>query len=61
MNKFATTEEEIVSMSLRLAGAGTQIGLSESDIMGLSAALSSVGIRAEMGRSNCPATWEQAA
>lgn len=48
-------------MSLRLAGAGTQIGLSESDIMGLSAALSSVGIRAEMGRSNCPATWEQAA
>lgn len=50
-NNFATTESEIVEMSLRLAGAGAQIGMSEADIMGLSAALSSVGIRAEMGGS----------
>lgn len=50
-NKFATTEGEIVEMALRLAGAGAQVGMSEADIMGLSAALSSVGIQAEMGGS----------
>lgn len=50
-NNFATTEQEIVDMSLRLAGAGTQIGLSEGEILGLATALSSVGIRAEQGGS----------
>lgn len=51
MNNFATTESEIVEMSLRLAGAGTQIGLSEAQIMSFAAALSSVGIQAEAGGS----------
>ncbi|API89438.1 phage tail tape measure protein [Marinilactibacillus sp. 15R] len=50
-NNFATTEAEISEMALRLAGAGSQIGLSQADILGLSAALSSVGIEAEMGGS----------
>ena len=50
-NNFATTESEITEMSLRLAGAGTQIGLSQADIVGLATALSSVGIEAEMGGS----------
>lgn len=50
-NNFATTESEISAMAMRLAGAGAQIGLSESDILGLSAALTSVGIEAEMGGS----------
>lgn len=50
-NNFATTESEITAMAMRLSGAGAQIGLSEADIMGLSAALSSVGIKAEMGGS----------
>ncbi|HFC9227359.1 phage tail tape measure protein [Enterococcus faecium] len=50
-NNFATTESEITEMALRLAGAGSQIGLSQGDILGLSAALSSVGIEAEMGGS----------
>lgn len=50
-NNFATTEGEIVAMSLRLAGAGSQIGMSEADILGLSTALSSVGIEAEAGGS----------
>ncbi|MGL4695176.1 phage tail tape measure protein [Enterococcus larvae] len=50
-NKFATTESEISAMSLRLSGAGTVVGMSEADIMGLSAALSSVGIKSEMGGS----------
>ena len=50
-NNFATTESDIVSMATRLAGAGSQIGLSDGEIMGFSAALSSVGIEAEMGGS----------
>lgn len=50
-NKFATTEADIVAMGMRLAGAGTQIGLSQSEIMGFATALSSVGIEAEMGGS----------
>lgn len=50
-NNFATTEAEITEMSLRLAGAGAQVGMSEADIAGLAAALSSVGIEAEAGGS----------
>nr|WP_218777101.1 hypothetical protein [Enterococcus sp. 5B7_DIV0075] len=50
MNNFATTESEITEMALRLAGAGSQIGLSQGDILGLAAALSSVGVEAEMGK-----------
>ena len=50
-NNLATTESEIVEMGLRLAGAGKQIGLSESQIMSFAGALSSVGIEAEAGGS----------
>lgn len=50
-NNFATTESEITEMALRLAGAGKQVGMSEADILGFSAALSSVGIEAEAGGS----------
>ena len=50
-NNFATTEADIVEMSMRLAGAGHQVGMSEGDILGLATALSSVGIEAEMGGS----------
>lgn len=50
-NNMATTEAEIVEMSLRLAGAGKQIGLTEAQILGFAAALSSVGIEAELGGS----------
>lgn len=50
-NNLATTESEISDMAMRLAGAGTQIGLSEADIMGFAGALSSVGIEAEAGGS----------
>ncbi|KLN91492.1 phage tail length tape measure protein [Enterococcus cecorum] len=50
-NNFATTEQEITEMALRLAGAGKQIGLSQGSIMGIAAALSSVGIEAEQGGS----------
>lgn len=50
-NRFATTESEIVEMSMRLAGAGKQVGLSEQQILGFATALSSVGIKAQMGGS----------
>lgn len=50
-NNFATTEQDIMNMAMRLAGAGAQVGLTDGEILGLSAALSSVGIEAEMGGS----------
>jgi TP901 family phage tail tape measure protein len=50
-NNYATTESEIMAMSLRLAGAGKQVGLSEAQILGFAAALSSVGIESQMGGS----------
>jgi TP901 family phage tail tape measure protein len=48
-NKTAATEGEIMEMALRLAGAGHQVDLSASQIMGFAAALASVGIEAESG------------
>lgn len=48
-NSMATTEAEIVSMGMRLAGQGAQVGLTESQIMALSATMSSLGIQAEAG------------
>nr|WP_272490620.1 phage tail tape measure protein [Hominibacterium faecale] len=48
-NSLATTESEIVAMSLRIAGAGSQVGMTEAQIMSFSGALSSVGIEAEAG------------
>ncbi len=50
-NNYATTESAIMEMSMRLAGAGKQIGLSEAQILGFATALSSVGIEAQMGGS----------
>ena len=48
-SEFATTESEIQEMSLRLAAAGTHIGLSAAEITGFSAALTSLAINAEAG------------
>lgn len=48
-NNMATTEADIAAMALRLAGAGSQVGLSEAQILSFSGALSSVGIEAEAG------------
>ena len=48
-NNLAATETDIVGMGMRIAGAGNQIGLTEAQIMSFAGALSSVGIRAEMG------------
>lgn len=51
-NAGASTESEIVEMSLRIAGAGKVIGLSEGQVLGFASALSSVGINAEAGGSS---------
>lgn len=51
-NKFATTEADIIATSTQLAAAGKLAGMSEADIMGISAAMSSVGLAAESGSSS---------
>lgn len=48
-NTMATNESKIVGMGMRIAAAGDQIGLAESEIMAYAASLSSVGIEEEAG------------
>lgn len=48
-NNFATTEADVMAMSMNIAGAAKAIGMSESDVLGFATALTSVGIKAEMG------------
>ena len=50
-NKFATTEDDITEMSLRLASSAKQVGLTEAQVVSLSTAMSAVGIYAESGGS----------
>lgn len=51
-NNFATTEADIVAMSMRMASAGELAGMSEPQILALAASLSSVGIEADAGGSS---------
>lgn len=48
-NHFATTESAVSDMGMRIAAAGAQLGMSEADVLGLSAALTSMGVNAEAG------------
>lgn len=48
-NNSATTESEITTMAQRMAAAGTQVGMTEGDVLGIAAALSSVGVEAAAG------------
>jgi len=48
-NNSRATESDITNMALRMSGAGATLGMSESSILGLATALSSVGLEAEMG------------
>lgn len=48
-NNYATTESAIMNMATRLAAAGSQVGLSQAQILGFATALSSVGLEAEAG------------
>jgi TP901 family phage tail tape measure protein len=48
-NAGASTEGEILDMSLRIGAAGRQAGMTEGDVMGLANSMSSLGIEAEAG------------
>lgn len=48
-NSFATTEADIAQFVVHIAGAGEIAGFTEADLLGVSAALSSVGVEAEAG------------
>ncbi|MGV3043386.1 phage tail tape measure protein [Staphylococcus rostri] len=48
-NNMATTESDIMSMSMRIAAQGKLVGMTESDITALAATMSSLGIEAEAG------------
>lgn len=48
-NNYATTEADITDMAMNLASAGTQVGMSESQILALATSLSSVGLEAQAG------------
>lgn len=50
-NNFATTEADIMAMATRIGAAGKQVGLTEPQILGFSAALSSLGLEADAGGS----------
>lgn len=45
----ATSASAIVDMGMRLAAAGKQANMSESDVLGISAALSSLGLESQAG------------
>ena len=48
-NNFATTEKNIVDMGQRLAGAASNVGMTEQQILALSTAVSSLGVRTDAG------------
>ena len=50
-NNSATTERDIISMGLRIAGAGRAVGMTSDQVLAMAASLSSVGIEAEAGGS----------
>lgn len=51
-NNFATTETEIMNLATMLVGTLNTVGVSEPQILGLSAAMSALGITAERGGSS---------
>ena len=48
-NNGASTERDIVSMALRIAGAGRTVGLTTDQVLSISSALASVGMEVEAG------------
>ena len=56
-NHSATTESEIAEMALRIGKYGSSVRMSAADVLGYSAALSSLGIEAQMGGSAIGRTW----
>lgn len=58
-NNAATTEADILNMSSRIASSGSQIGLTEQQVLALATTLSSVGLEAEGGGSAISAVMTQ--
>lgn len=56
-NNSASQEDAIVNLGMRLAAAGTTAKMSVADIMGVSAAFSSVGVEAEAGGTSISKLW----
>ena len=56
-NHSATTESEIAEMALRMGKYGSSVRMSAADVLGYSAALSSLGIEAQIGGSAIGRTW----
>ena len=48
-NNLATTESEILTMGLRIAGTGKQVGMTDAEMMAWAGTMSSLGIEAEAG------------
>ena len=51
-NKFSTTESDIMDMATRLGVSGKMVGFNSNQVLGLSTALSSLGIEAAAGGSS---------
>ena len=58
-NNCATTEKDITEMAHRLAGTGNLLGLTDAQIMGMAATMSSLGITAEAGGSAMSRTLQK--
>lgn len=56
-NTTATSEAEIASMAVRMGKYGNTVGMNTAQVLGYSAALSSMGIEAQMGGSAIGRTW----
>lgn len=56
-NRTATSEAEIAEMALRMGKFGNTVGMNSAQVLGYSAALSSLGIEAQMGGSAIGRTW----
>ncbi len=51
-NTYATTEQKITEMSQGIAASASLAGMSEADMLGISAAVSSLGIESQMGATS---------
>lgn len=58
-NNTATDEASILALATRMAAAGKSIGLSTADTLGLSAAMSSLGLTAEAGGTAMSTTMQK--
>lgn len=51
-NNMATTESAVMNMAMGMAGTLSSLGMADQDILGISAAMSSLGIESERGASS---------